>query len=34
VTIAVDLHAGAASSTIRTTDLSYDYVRTNSAYST
>jgi glutamate N-acetyltransferase/amino-acid N-acetyltransferase len=34
VTIAVDLHAGVASSTIRTTDLSYDYVRTNSAYST
>jgi len=34
VTIAVDLHEGAASSTIRTTDLSYDYVRTNSAYST
>jgi len=34
VKIAVDLHAGAASSTIRTTDLSYDYVRTNSAYST
>ena len=34
VTIAVDLHAGAASSTIRTTDLSYDYVHTNSAYST
>ena len=26
VTIAVDLHAGAASSTIRTTDLSYEYV--------
>jgi len=34
VTIAVDLHEGAESSTIRTTDLSYDYVRTNSAYST
>ena len=34
VTIAVDLHAGAASSTIRTTDLSYAYVRKNSAYST
>jgi glutamate N-acetyltransferase/amino-acid N-acetyltransferase len=34
VTIAVDLHAGAANSTIHTTDLSYDYVRTNSAYST
>jgi glutamate N-acetyltransferase/amino-acid N-acetyltransferase len=34
VTIAVDLHAGAASSTIRTTDLSYDYVHINSAYST
>ena len=34
VTVAVDLHAGDASSTIRTTDLSYDYVHTNSAYST
>lgn len=34
VTIAVDLHAGGASSTIRTNDLSYDYVHTNSAYST
>ena len=34
VTIAVDLHAGAAGSTIRTTDLSYDYVHINSAYST
>jgi glutamate N-acetyltransferase/amino-acid N-acetyltransferase len=34
VTIAVDLHAGAASSTIHTTDLSYDYVHINSAYPT
>jgi glutamate N-acetyltransferase/amino-acid N-acetyltransferase len=34
VTIAVDLHAGAASSTIHTTDLSYEYVHINSAYPT
>jgi glutamate N-acetyltransferase/amino-acid N-acetyltransferase len=34
VTIAVELHAGTASSAVRTTDLSHDYVDTNSAYST
>jgi glutamate N-acetyltransferase/amino-acid N-acetyltransferase len=34
VTIAVDLHAGPASCTIRTTDLSLGYVHENSAYST
>jgi glutamate N-acetyltransferase/amino-acid N-acetyltransferase len=34
VTIAVELHAGTASSAVQTTDLSHDYVHTNSAYST
>jgi glutamate N-acetyltransferase/amino-acid N-acetyltransferase len=34
VTIAVELHAGTASSAVQTTDLSHDYVDTNSAYST
>jgi glutamate N-acetyltransferase/amino-acid N-acetyltransferase len=34
VTIAVDLHAGPDSCAIHTTDLSHDYVHTNSAYST
>jgi glutamate N-acetyltransferase/amino-acid N-acetyltransferase len=34
VVIAVDLHAGAASASIRTTDLTAAYVHENSAYST
>jgi glutamate N-acetyltransferase / amino-acid N-acetyltransferase len=34
VTITVDLHAGEASATIRTTDLTAAYVHENSAYST
>jgi len=34
VTVTIDLHAGAESATIRTTDLTYDYVHENSAYST
>lgn len=34
VTIAIELHAGAASATVRTTDLSVAYVHENSAYST
>ncbi|HYN93937.1 MAG TPA: bifunctional glutamate N-acetyltransferase/amino-acid acetyltransferase ArgJ [Pilimelia sp.] len=33
VTITVDLHAGAATATIRTNDLSHGYVHENSAYS-
>jgi glutamate N-acetyltransferase/amino-acid N-acetyltransferase len=34
VMIAVELHAGTASGAVQTTDLSFDYVHTNSAYST
>ncbi len=34
VMIAVELHAGTASGAVHTTDLSHDYVHTNSAYST
>ncbi|MFW6204058.1 MAG: bifunctional ornithine acetyltransferase/N-acetylglutamate synthase [Actinomycetota bacterium] len=34
VTVAIDLKAGGEQATVRTTDLTYDYVRENSAYST
>lgn len=34
VTVTVDLKAGAAQATVLTTDLTYDYVRENSVYST
>jgi glutamate N-acetyltransferase/amino-acid N-acetyltransferase len=34
VMIAVELHAGTASGAVHTTDLSHDYIHTNSAYST
>lgn len=34
VTVTVDLHAGDASATILTNDLTYDYVRENAEYST
>jgi len=34
VHLLVDLHAGGASATIWTNDLSHDYVHENSAYST
>jgi len=34
VTITVDLSAGPAAATIRTTDLTTEYVHENSAYST
>jgi glutamate N-acetyltransferase / amino-acid N-acetyltransferase len=34
VAITIDLHAGAAAATLLTTDLTADYVRENSAYST
>ncbi|MEI2644121.1 MAG: bifunctional ornithine acetyltransferase/N-acetylglutamate synthase [Candidatus Nanopelagicales bacterium] len=34
VNVVVDLHAGDASATITTTDLTHDYVHENSAYST
>jgi glutamate N-acetyltransferase/amino-acid N-acetyltransferase len=34
VTVTVDLHAGTETATIRTTDLTHDYVHENSAYST
>jgi glutamate N-acetyltransferase / amino-acid N-acetyltransferase len=34
VVITIDLHAGAASAAIRTTDLTAAYVHENSAYST
>jgi glutamate N-acetyltransferase/amino-acid N-acetyltransferase len=34
VTITIDLHAGAATATLLTTDLTAEYVRENSAYST
>jgi glutamate N-acetyltransferase/amino-acid N-acetyltransferase len=34
VHVRVDLHAGLATATVRTTDLTADYVHENSAYST
>ncbi len=34
VTIRIDLHAGVATATIWTTDLTHAYVHENSAYST
>ena len=34
VNVVIDLHAGDASATITTTDLTHDYVHENSAYST
>ena len=34
VRVVIDLHAGAATATITTTDLTTDYVHENSAYST
>lgn len=34
VTVTIDLHAGTETATIRTTDLTTDYVHENSAYST
>ncbi len=34
VTVLIDLHAGTASATVRTNDLTTDYVHENSAYST
>ncbi len=34
VSVVIDLHAGSASATILTTDLTHDYVHENSAYST
>ena len=34
VSVVVDLHAGDATATVRTNDLTYDYVHENSAYST
>ena len=34
VEIRIHLHAGDATATIRTTDLTHDYVHENSAYST
>lgn len=34
VTVTVDLHAGAATATILTNDLTYDYVKENAEYST
>lgn len=34
VTVTIDLHAGTESATIRTTDLTHEYIHENSAYST
>jgi glutamate N-acetyltransferase/amino-acid N-acetyltransferase len=33
-TVTIDLHAGTAQASVLTTDLSYDYVKINAAYST